>query len=132
MTAAVLVPLEGPCEIVEVAEGQLLGPVLGVPYVDVVRAGEGVQVAVDDEGHLRGLVANQRATLVFAWLLGIAPHDLNLPLVGPALFLGLDSGGESADAPPIVRRLIEVAESYLAVATAFRLNLATPTPNEEE
>ena len=90
---AVLVPVDGPPEIIDVEPGDIGPRVLG-GWLEIVLLkgwpGEMVHAYIDEEGKLKGLPVNQLATD-----LAHVPGDV---IAGPMVILGSD-GPEEADVP---------------------------------
>jgi hypothetical protein len=101
MKRALIVPVERdrPVEVKEIetdfrAVGQIVGG-----YIEAVSAVDRTWHAYcDEEGKLKGLLINTRATLL-ARELGWPPGDV---ICGPAVFLGDGPGGDEADVQQIV------------------------------
>jgi hypothetical protein len=114
VTAAIRIPVTGPLEDVDapVDDPRLLADCCGAPWLDFITArAYGVIIGVDDEGLLKGLPINPRATGLMAWLRGSAEvTGIVPPLVGPALVFGIDEAGESVDIPPLVADLLHTAD----------------------
>jgi hypothetical protein len=69
---------------------------IGGGWLEAVDIGRGWHAYVDEEGKLKRLPINRRASAL-AWFLGWPTTDA---LCGPAIFLGSGDNGEEADVPP--------------------------------
>ena len=115
MRHAILVPVEGPIQYLDIPEDQeydtlvqmVGGFIESIPIPAFVKGGEFCSAYINDEGKLEGRPANMKATDFFVPGVGLFYGDY---IVGPMVLIGFNpETGESADdIPPAVVRRIEL------------------------